>query len=115
MKLTRKLIIPAIAAGAMLAVGALPASAAISRSATPSATTRTAAPRSSITTDSPNTSVLIWAYAGIHYPNTSKGKSECDTEGIYYVSLGYWGYECYVDPPAPKGDLGLWVAFYGNP
>jgi hypothetical protein len=31
------------------------------------------------------------------------------------VSLGYWGYECYVDPPAPKGDLGLWVAFYGNP
>lgn len=52
MKLTRKLIIPAIAAGAMLAVGALPASAAISRSATPSATTRTAAPRSSITADS---------------------------------------------------------------
>ncbi len=66
-------------------------------------------------TSVPHSSVLIWVYTGDYYPNTSKGKSECDKEGIHYMSLGYAGYECYVDFPAPSGDLGLHVAFYGNP
>jgi hypothetical protein len=55
---------------------------------------------------------LAWIYTSHSYPDTSTGRSQCVSMGIYYEDIGAaYTYQCRYDDPNP-GRLNLWIDTY---